>query len=255
LNHVAKYRQLCIEYPALTSSKYALANGISKSTFWDWLEQVESGELHRGIAHVNQRCRLKMGMYPQVETMLINYMVNRLALYPRDKLGLSFFLLQLKAAEFAKSVLSPEEQLLFLASMGWVRNCLFRAGYQNVLVYGEADQIDPVEADKQMDVLRKYLVELTDKYQLSLDMVINADQTSLFYRQLPNSLFCSKEDSKKYSGVKAMTDKERVTIMVATTPAGSKLPMYVVGTAQKPFSLRQPGSIPHGIHYVSQSRG
>jgi hypothetical protein len=39
---------------------------------------------------------------------------------------------------------------------------------------------------------------------------------------------------KDYCGVKQMKSKDRVTLMVATSPVGGKIPLFMVGKAKAP---------------------
>ena len=56
------------------------------------------------------------------------------------------------------------------------------------------------------------------------DRIYNADQTGLFYNQLPSRTFVKIENSKKARGCKQMKAKERLTGMVCTTSYGSMVP-------------------------------
>ena len=56
----------------------------------------------------------------------------------------------------------------------------------------------------------------------------NADQTGLYYKKLPNSVYVDESNKKYYSGVKQLKYKTHFTLMVVT-PARKKVPMSVVG--------------------------
>jgi hypothetical protein len=71
------------------------------------------------------------------------------------------------------------------------------------------------------------------KYNIPLNRIYNADQTGLFFNKLPNRIYVDKE-AKDYCGVKQMKSKDRVTLMVATSAAGEKIPLFMVGKAKSP---------------------
>ena len=66
-----------------------------------------------------------------------------------------------------------------------------------------------------------------------MEWVYNADQTGLFYNKLPNQMYVSAA-RKDYRGVKQMKSKDRVTLMVATSAVGGKIPLFMVGKAKAP---------------------
>jgi hypothetical protein len=193
LDRVLEFHQLLLFNKNLSAAKYAKNHGINKRTFADWLQQHEQGVLKPSIVHADERYRIREGEYLEVEELLVAYIHERQALYARDKLGLSYFLLQRKAMEFASIILPPEALATSQASDGWVYRVLFRYGLHQIKVFGEAGQVDVVLANTQMEVSRKYLTELTCQEGLTLDMIFNADQTGLLFRQLPNSLFARKK--------------------------------------------------------------
>ena len=59
--------------------------------------------------------------------------------------------------------------------------------------------------------------------------IYNADQTGLFYRQLPSRIYVKKGTERNIRGNKTHKDKERLTLMVACAADGTKVPLCVVG--------------------------
>ena len=76
-----------------------------------------------------------------------------------------------------------------------------------------------------------------EKYNISLNRIYNADQTGLFFNKLPNRIYVDKA-AKDYRGVKQMKSKDRVTLMVATSATGEKIPLFMVGKAKSPECFR-----------------
>ena len=67
------------------------------------------------------------------------------------------------------------------------------------------------EYNKVMIPWRKELQQIFEEKIFTPSTLYNADQTGLFYQKLPNSLYIKKGGK---SGIKAMKDKTRVTVMV-----------------------------------------
>jgi hypothetical protein len=72
-----------------------------------------------------------------------------------------------------------------------------------------------------------------DKYNIPLNRIYNADLTGLFFNKLPGRIYVDKA-AKDYHGVKQMKSKDWVTLMVATSAAGEKIPLFMVGKAKSP---------------------
>ena len=77
---------------------------------------------------------------------------------------------------------------------------------QGVSLHGEGMEIDEGVAAEKMEVFRSDLKELMTIKNIPLEWVFNADQTGLFYRKLPNRIYCQKEERKTVRGVKQMKD-------------------------------------------------
>ena len=77
-----------------------------------------------------------------------------------------------------------------------------------------------------MDILCK-------EKDITLDRIFNADQFGLFYKRLPNKVIARKENRKKTRGSKRFKCKERVTMMVMTSPTRMG-PLTMVSKHQRP---------------------
>ncbi|KAL0221045.1 hypothetical protein RCL1_000899 [Eukaryota sp. TZLM3-RCL] len=80
--------------------------------------------------------------------------------------------------------------------------------------------------------------------------VFNMDETALFWRMRPHSTITSRSS---LSGQKQQ--KERLTLGLAVNMDGTeKLPLVVIGTAQRPLALRNK-EIPLNIDYRANKKG
>jgi hypothetical protein len=86
-----------------------------------------------------------------------------------------------------------------------------------------------------------------EKFSIPYEWVYNADQTGLFYNKRPNRIYLDK-DNKDFRGVKQMKSKDRVTLMVCSSAAGEKIPLFMVGTAKQPLFFEYLSKQMHGFH-------
>ena len=82
-----------------------------------------------------------------------------------------------------------------------------------------------------MDGYKEHFKEILKGYGLD---VFNMDETSLFYRLLPNHTLCNKA---KVSGIK--NSKDRVSVVFYVSYTGEKLAPLVIGKAATPRSFKR----------------
>ena len=129
-------------------------------------------------------------------------------------------LLQTKALEIAKNM-----NIDFKASNGWLYRFQKRHRIACKSLTGESADVSEEAVNSWKTDLLPRLIEGYAK-----EDVFNADETALFYRQLPKkSLVAAGDDT---SGVKVM--KERLTILLACSQTGEKLKPVVIGKSSKP---------------------
>jgi hypothetical protein len=233
------WHDLCQKY---VQGKYSSCNTFLRSqesgldvsiedsrTFQRVLVKFKDGSLKN-----DDKKRNKALPYEDIRAKLIEYIELREHLYIRDKCGLSWALLKEKALVFG-------EQLghggTFKAGDSFIQGALHAANKRGVFLHGEG-----MEMTLEEQIVNKYcfIVGMRDKmeeYNVSLDCVYNADQTGLFFNKLPNCMYINCED-KNYRRVKQMKSKDRVTLMVASSAAGAKIPLFMVGKSKQPECFR-----------------
>jgi Tc5 transposase DNA-binding domain/DDE superfamily endonuclease len=200
------------------------------SSFTKQLKQYRLGNLQPSDSKKG-----RVASFPDVESKLVAYINLRATYYKRDKCGLSWDLLRVKAAKFAND-LGIED---FKASNGWLNNTLKRHGKIGIRLHGEADDISPNERYKIIDDWKKETFHpLIEALNVPPECIYNADQTGLFYQKLPNRIYVDKSMKHNYAGAKQMKDKTRITLMVCTSADGCKVPLSVVGKPKKPVCFR-----------------
>jgi DDE superfamily endonuclease/Tc5 transposase DNA-binding domain len=152
-------------------------------------------------------------------------------LYKRDKCGVSWELLKLKAIKYAQELGIQN----FKASSGWLTLTMKRHNKIGI----EADDFTP---EKRIQIVEDWkkadFHPLIEKFNVPPERIYNADQTGLFYQKLPNRIYVDKSKKTGYAGAKQMKDKTRITLMVCTAADGSKVPLSIVGKPKKPQCFR-----------------
>ena len=248
------WHDLCRKY---VQGKYRSCNAFLRSaesgsdvsiqdarTFNRALKKFKDGSLNN-----DDKKREKASPYGDIRAKLIEYIELRERLYKRDKCGLSWALLKQKALVFA-------EQLghggAFKAGDSFIQGALNAGNKRGVVLHGEGMEMTLEEQLTKKDFFVAGMRNMMEQYNISLDRVYNADQTGLFFNKLPNRMYINCE-AKDYRGVKQMKSKDRVTLMVASSAAGAKIPLFMVGKSKQPecFRLCAGGKPP--MHYHHQS--
>jgi hypothetical protein len=133
----------------------------------------------------------------------------------------------------------------FLASVGWLAKFRERCDICSIKLHGEGGSC-PREISESS---RKSLQALTADYQPNL--IFNADESALFYRQLPNKgfVFLNEAKSRQLRGYDEMSSKDRLTLHLCTNSDGSlRVPMLIIGQSKSPLSLQVSYIISINIH-------
>lgn len=140
-------------------------------------------------------------------------------------------LLQEKANHFARQLGKTN----FECSGSWIYR--FRQRHDIVVgkVCGEAASVSQNDCD---NFLRTVLPKLTEGYTDS--QIWNADETGLFFKLAPDR-------SLKFKGEKCIggkLSKDRITVLVASSMAGEKRKLMVIGKAKKPRCFKNVKTLP-----------
>lgn len=129
-------------------------------------------------------------------------------------------LIQEKALEVAAKMNLPE----FKASNGWLDKWKKTNNVNMHKVCGE-------DADVNTSTVSDWKMLLNDKcVGYELKDIINADETGLFFRQMPDKTLHFKAKSCKGGKL----SKERITVLITCSATGEKFPLWVIGKSAKP---------------------
>ena len=116
----------------------------------------------------------------------------------------------------------------FTASNGWLDRWKKRFNVKCNVLSGESADV----SEETVLEWKQRLPSLCEGYNLK--DIFNADETGLYYRAMPTRSMVAKDDTCK--GVKI--SKERITVMLAASGTGEKLPPLIIGKAKKPRSFQ-----------------
>lgn len=129
----------------------------------------------------------------------------------------------------------------FQASNTWIENFKSRHGIKSRVVSGEEELVDMKAVYEKSDEFFNSINEYEPKN------IFNVDETGLFFKCPPKKgLVLSHEE--KISG---KFPKERITIMLACSQEGEKLPPLIIGKAKKPRWIKDVQDLLNIISYRS----
>ena len=116
----------------------------------------------------------------------------------------------------------------FTASDRWISGVLRRGGFIEWNLHGEYGQVNTQKAEELMHEFRAKILKAKVDNDIPLERCFNADQTRLYYKRLPKTIYCLKEERLNLRGTKCMTDKDGVLIMTFVSPY-LKGPLAMIG--------------------------
>jgi hypothetical protein len=158
------------------------------------------------------RKRIRPGNYDDLERELIGWIDKTISLFAQLNPGVSMAVIQTKARELNKKF----QYTAFTASNGWFSRFCSRFDIMRTQLKGEGGSVDMAKAEGELINLRIRL----DSYDPQ--NVFNMDETALFYRALPNSLYGRSKviTAKDVRGSAKMVAKDRVSLVVCTNATG-----------------------------------
>ncbi len=172
-------------------------------------------------------------------------------MYKRDKCGPSWALLKQKALVFADQLGHGEK---FKVGNSFIQGALNSGNKRDIVLHGEGMEMTLEEQLAKKEFFITGMRTMMERYNIPLNHVYNAYQTGLFFNKLLNYMYVN-HDAKDYHWVKQMKSKEWVTLIVASSAAGAKIPLFMVGQWKQPecFRLCTGGKPPMYYHHQSNA--
>ena len=200
----------------VTSSAVDIKNWIKNKH--DIIQKYETGQLGA------KRQKLSVGKHDSIDKAVYKWFMNA---RERNVL-IGGYIIREKALDFAKELNITD----FKASDGWLDRWKNR---HNVVFRAISGEERSCTEEMTASWAQTHLPTIMSRYD-----IYNADEFGLFYQQLPTKSFHLKGercDGGKFSEV-------RLTGLATGNAAGEKLPMFVIGKAEKPRCFKGVTSLP-----------
>lgn len=219
-------------------SSLAQKYGVGKSTIFDIKSKEEKIRSYvvRTEKGPGVRKTLKAPENLQLEDALFTWFIEQ----RRKNVPLSGEILMEKAKYFHGRLGRGE----FSASKGWLEKFKKRHGIRQLKISGEKlsnneDAVKPFQ-DKFMDIIKEK--------DLTAEQIYNADESGLYWKTIPEKTLASELEVRAPG---SKVSKERITFMPCANAAGThKLPLLVIGKAQKPRAFASLRKLP--VNYMGQ---
>ncbi|XP_042215701.1 tigger transposable element-derived protein 1-like isoform X3 [Homarus americanus] len=207
--------------------------GMSHSTITTIMKKREKIlEAVKGSASMKatRLTKFREGPISNMEKMLVTWIEDQTQ--KRVPLGTLTITAKAKSLfEMLKQQAGADYDKEFSASSGWFKRFKHRYGLHNLKVSGESASADSTAAAEFINTLDKLIV----KGGYLPQQIINMDETSLFWKRMPERSFIHKE-AKSMPGFKAF--KDRVTVMLGGSVTGFKLKPFVVWHSENPKAFK-----------------
>lgn len=162
----------------------------------------------------------KNGRFPEIEDDLCAF-VNLL----RSKANpVTAEVLQVKARELARDKGVPRGS--FKASRGWIERFMRRKNF-SLRRRTTISQKLPADYEHKLVEFQRHVIKLRKQKEYPFGQIGNADETPVYF-DMPSASTIAEKGSKTVQIRSCGHEKSRVTVMLAITADGRKLPPYVI---------------------------
>lgn len=162
----------------------------------------------------------KKGRHPEVEVALAEFVeTQRSAALP-----VTTEVLQAKARELARERGVPRE--LFKASRGWLQKFMKRFGFSLRRRTSICQKL-PGDFEEKLISFQRFVIRKRMEHGYAVGQMGNADQTPVWF-DMPVACTVNEKGAKEVKVRSAGYEKQRMTVMLACTADGHKLPAYII---------------------------
>ena len=186
----------------------------------------------------------KLSRYPEIDAVLLEWFRSLKSIAPEESVTGPFLLEKSKciAEKLQKRNVSGYLEPVFL-DLNWVERWKKRHNISSHQISGESQSADHTAANTWQSTQLKLIRE-----EFQNKDIFNADETGLFWKMTPDRTLSFRGDSCK-GGKRS---KERVTVLVAASALGEKLPLLVIGKSKRPHCFRGVLNLP--VEYDANQR-
>ncbi|XP_058413362.1 activity-dependent neuroprotector homeobox protein 2 isoform X3 [Diceros bicornis minor] len=224
----------------------ARQSGMSHSTIATILKnknKVMEAVKRSALLKAMKLTKIREGPISDMEKLLMTWIEDQ----TQKHIPLSTMMITAKAKSlFAmlKEKAGPDCNVEFNASSGWFKRFKNRYSLHNVKVNDQSANADVMATEEFLETLDKLIVE--ENYLP--EQIFNMDETSLFWKWMPEGTFIYKE-AKSVPGFKAF--KDRITVLLGGNVAGYKLKPFVIWHSENPRALKHINKDTLPVYYRS----
>lgn len=186
----------------------------------------------------------RKGAFPEVEEVLTDFVKER-----RGRgLAVTADIVQMKAREIARERGIPA--LKFKASRGWVQKYMKRAGF-SLRRRTSVMQKLPGDYEEKLISFQRYVIGLRRDHDFLLGQIGNADETPIFF-YMPSAQTIHQKGDRQVSLRTTGNEKARITVMLACTADGRKLPPFIILNRK---TMPKNEVFPQNVHIRCQEKG
>ena len=200
--------------------------------------QKIEGIAFSGTFNTSKRKFRQADKYPKLDEALLKWFIATRS----SKLIINDELMKRKADSIVSGKSIGDANLESIVSLSWIQRWKNRHNIALRTLHGESGGVSPETIDNWTQNMIPLILQ-----QFEPANIFNGDETGLFWKLTPSkslTFFGEKCHGGKHS-------KERITIFVAASATGEKLPLLVIGKSAKPRALRNK-NIP--VKYKSSSK-
>lgn len=235
-------RKVILEAEVLGNSAAGRKHNVPENNVRRWRKEKEA--LFSCAATRKAFRGPRKGVFPELESSLTDFITER----RRNCLTVTTEIVQVKARELARARGIPTCE--FKASRGWVQRYMKRAGFSLRRRTSVAQKL-PQDYEEKLCSFQRYVINLRKKYDFLLGQIGNADETPIFF-DMPSNHTITKKGDRQVTIRTTGNEKSRITVMLACTADGRKLPPYVV---LKRKTLPKNEIFPRGVIVRCQEKG
>uniref|UniRef100_UPI00358FA229 tigger transposable element-derived protein 1-like n=1 Tax=Myxine glutinosa TaxID=7769 RepID=UPI00358FA229 len=190
--------------------------------------------------------KFREGPISKMEKMLMTWIEDQ----TQKRVSLSTLTITAKAKSLFKMLkqqAGADYDKEFSASSGWFKHFKLRHGLHHVKVSSESVSAHSTAAAEFIDTSDKLIVEGAYLPQ----QIINMDETSLYWKRMPERSFIHKE-AKSMPGFKVF--KDRVTVMLGGSVAGFKMKPFVVWHRENPRAFKNINKHTMPVYYRANQK-
>lgn len=162
----------------------------------------------------------KTGRFPKIEEDLAEFVRQRRSQF----LPVNAEPVQIKAREFAHEAGVPRDS--FKASRSWVQKFMRPAGFSLRRRTSTCQKL-PAEYEEKLVEFQRYVMKMRRQRQYPVGQIGNADETPIFL-YIPAGYVIDELGTKEVRVRTTGNEKTRVTVMLACTADGHKLPPFLI---------------------------